>query len=272
MSFFVLFLIGILVGTAMITPGVSGGVVAVLFGIYDKIIYYLTNIFKDFKKSFIFLSILSLGVLVGAVWFSNIIVFLFNKHEIITKFSFIGLILGSIPYLFKKIKKVGKVNYKALVITFILSFLLLVLSNKFTKFNINIYGALNITYIVKLFVAGFIYSIGKIIPGISGSFLLMLIGMYDFVLNVMAHPISVGLLVIDKLIFFILGLITGIIIFLKVINFLLDKHYEFTFSIIIGFVIGSIFSLIPLNLDLVSITKGSVTLIGCFVFSYKLTK
>ena len=93
MSFFYLFLVGILIGTAMIIPGVSGAVIAVIFGVYDKMIKSLTNLFKDFKNNFMFLFILGLGILMGAIWFSNVLMFLYHKHEVITKFSFIGLIL-----------------------------------------------------------------------------------------------------------------------------------------------------------------------------------
>ena len=75
MSFFYLFLIGILIGTAMVVPGVSGGVLAVIFGVYDKMIYSLTNLFKSFKKNFTFLFILGLGILVGVIWFSNVMMF-----------------------------------------------------------------------------------------------------------------------------------------------------------------------------------------------------
>ena len=79
MSFIYLFLIGILIGTAMIIPGVSGAVIAVIFGVYDKLIASLTNLFKDFKKNMLFLSVLGSGILVGAVWFSNIMMFLYEK-------------------------------------------------------------------------------------------------------------------------------------------------------------------------------------------------
>ena len=103
MSFIYLFLIGILIGTAMIIPGVSGSVIAVIFGVYDKSITALTNLFKNFKKNIIYLFILGSGILTGAIWFSNVMMFLYEKHEIITKFSFIGLILGGIPFLIQHV-------------------------------------------------------------------------------------------------------------------------------------------------------------------------
>ena len=104
MSFITLFFIGIIIGSAMIVPGVSGAVIAVIFGLYDKMINSITNLFKDFKNNFLFLSVLGLGILIGAVWFSNVLMFLYNKNEFVTKLSFIGFILGGVPFLVKKRK------------------------------------------------------------------------------------------------------------------------------------------------------------------------
>ena len=245
MSFFNLFLVGILIGTAMVTPGVSGGVIAVIFDVYDKMIYSLTNLFKEFKKNFIFLFILSIGILLGAIWFSNVMIFLYNKHEVITKFSFIGLILGGVPFLIKKIKqKKQKVNYFAIVITFLISTITLFLSKN--VFEINLYQSdYSIMNFINLFLTGIIYSIGKVIPGISGSFLLIIIGMYEYVLSVIANPINAIIYELNKIIPFLLGLIFGVIILLKLINFLLKKYYSLTYSVITGFVLASVLALIP---------------------------
>lgn len=273
MSFFYLFLIGILIGTAMVIPGVSGAVIAVIFGVYDKMILSLTNLFKSFKKNIIFLTILGLGILVGAIWFSNILMFLYNKHEVITKFAFMGLILGGVPFLFKEIKKKDeKINYLAMTISFLLSFILWFLSNKFLSIDLDASNNSIILNIFNLFIAGVIYSVGKVIPGVSGSFLLITIGMYEYVLSVMAHPITIGLKEIGKLIPFLLGLVFGIIVLLRVINYLLEKHFGLIYSIIIGFVIGSIPALIP-NFDLsLNLIIGIITMIFSFILSYKLTK
>lgn len=273
MSFFYLFLIGILIGTAMVIPGVSGAVIAVIFGVYDKMILSLTNLFKSFKKNIIFLTILGLGILVGAIWFSNILMFLYNKHEVITKFAFMGLILGGVPFLFKEIKKKNeKINFFAMTISFLLSFILWFLSNKFLSIDLDASNNSLLINILNLFIAGVIYSVGKVIPGVSGSFLLIMIGMYEYVLSVMAHPITIGLKEMEKLIPFLLGLVFGIIVLLRVINYLLEKHFGLIYSIIIGFVIGSIPALIP-NFDLsLNLIIGIITMIFSFILSYKLTK
>lgn len=273
MSFIYLFFVGVLAGSAMITPGVSGAVVAVILGVYDKMINALSNLFKDFKKNFMFLAILGTGILVGAVWFSNVIMFLYERHEITTKFAFIGLILGGVPFLFREVKaKNSKINYTAMIITFILSFTLWIFSKTVFTLDLDADTTSGIISFINLFLAGIIYSVGKVIPGISGSFLLIIIGMYEYVLSVMAHPITVGLTEINKLIPFVIGLIIGILVLLKLINYLLKNHYGLTYSIIIGFVMGSIPALIPSTNISSSLLIGSITMIISFILSYKLTK
>lgn len=271
MSFLYLFLVGILIGTAMIIPGVSGGVLAVIFGVYNKMIESLSNMFKDFKRSFTFLFVLGLGILIGAVWFSNVLMFLYNRHEVLTKFCFIGLILGGVPFLFSEIKqKREKVNYLALILTAFFSVMLVIMSKNSFALNINHDNAL--LNLFNLFLAGIIYSIGKVVPGISGSFLLILIGMYEFVLSLFASPIRFGFSNIDKVIPFGIGLALGIFVLLKVMKYLLDKKFALIYSIIIGFVIGSIFMLIPLGASIGNYVAGLVMMVFCFVLSLKLTK
>ena len=273
MSLFGLFFVGILIGTAMIVPGVSGAVIAVIFGVYDKLILALNNLFKDFKKNFIFLLVLGLGILIGAIWFSNILIFLYEKHGVITRFCFVGLILGGIPCLFKMVKvKNGKINYMALFITLMFSLLLWIISNKYLSINLSHTSGYIIRDTINLFLSGIIYSIGKVIPGISSSFLLVIVGMYEFVLSVIAHPISFGLINIKRVIPFILGLILGIVVLLKIISSLIEKHFSIIYSVIIGFIIGSIPAMLPLLFNTVEIIKGMFLAVLSFYLSYKMTK
>ncbi len=270
MSFIYLFLIGILIGTAMVIPGVSGAVIAVIFGVYDKMIYALNNIFKDFKKQFIFLSILALGILIGAIWFSNILIFLYERHEILTKYSFIGLILGGVPYLFKDVlkKENERINYLALIITIVLSIFIWFIS----KNDINMLSKINesslLLKFLLLFISGIIYSIGKVVPGISGSFLLIIIGMYEYVLSIMSHPFSIGLKQIDSLVPFVIGLFFGVFVLIKVMKFLLDRKFGLIYSVIIGFVVASTISLVPTDFSIV----GIVFMAFSFLLTYKLVK
>lgn len=274
MFFINLFLIGILIGTAMIIPGVSGGVIAVIFNVYDKMIYSLTNLFKNFKKNFIFLFILGMGIIIGAVWFSKIMMFLYTYHELPTKFAFIGLILGGVPFLFNQIKlnTNKKVNFIALLISFLISIILFFISKNIYNIDLDNDSNSLIINVFKLFLAGIIYSVGKIVPGISGSFLLIIIGMYEYVLKVISNPFSIGLNDVFKLIPFVLGLVFGIIVLLKIMDKMLKKRYRLVYSIIIGFVIGSIPAIIPSINNFKDLLSGLIITIIGFIFSYKMSK
>lgn len=271
MFFIYLLFCGILIGAAMMSPGVSGGVLAVILGIYDKMIYSLTNLFKNFKKNFVFLFFLGIGVLVGAVYFSKILIFLFDKYEIQTKFLFMGLILGGIPFLYKTvIKKNEEINIKIIIITISFSLILLYFSSNSIKINIDTSNLLN--NFISMFIAGFLYSIGKVVPGISGAFILVMLGVYNYLLNIIANPFSICLYDIFKLIPFVIGFILGVIIFLKLINYLLKNKLGITYSIIIGFIIGSVPVLIPKFNNIFSILSGLLFIIIGYFISIKLSK
>lgn len=274
MSFIYLFLIGILIGTAMIIPGVSGSVIAVIFGVYDKSITALTNLFKNFKKNIIYLFVLGSGILTGAVWFSNVMMFLYEKCEIVTKLSFVGLILGGVPYLIKEIKSKDnqKINFLALLLTFLLSVLFWYISQNILNINFNVESSSYLVKFLLLFLSGIIYSIGKIIPGVSGSFLLIIIGMYEFVLSLISNPIHMAVRNFNKVVPFLLGFILGIIILLKLVNNLLEKKFSLTYSIIIGFVLGSVWALVPKFNFSKEYVIGIIIMIFSFTLSYKLSK
>lgn len=274
MSFIYLFLIGILIGTAMIIPGVSGSVIAVIFGVYDKSITALTNLFKNFKKNIIYLFVLGSGILTGAIWFSNVMMFLYEKCEIVTKLSFVGLILGGVPYLIKEIKSKDneKINFLALLLTFLLSVLFWYISQNVLKINFNVESSSYLVKFLLLFLSGIIYSIGKIIPGVSGSFLLIIIGMYEFVLSLISNPIHMVVRNFNKVEPFLLGFILGIIILLKLVNNLLEKKFSLTYSIIIGFVLGSVWALVPKFNFSKEYVIGIIIMIFSFTLSYKLSK
>ena len=200
---------GILIGIGMILPGVSGGVIAVILGVYDKIIYSLSNFFSDYKKNARFL----------------IPLFIFNKYFIESCYLFIGLITGSMPFLIKegKEKDKNKINYFLLTFTFILSFIVTV----FFKNNLNLSQELsnNFESFFKLFITGIIFISGKIIPGLSSSCMLMMIGMYSYYINIMSNPLTYTLNNPIQMIFIILGIIVGAVIFIKLMNYLLNKYY-----------------------------------------------
>ena len=121
MNYIINALKGIVIGVSNVIPGVSGGTMAVVMGIYDKIIYSVNNFFKDIKKNILFLGSLGIGAVVGILLFTNLIDYLLKSYNEQTNFFFIGLILGTAPLLFKKVTetKVSAGNWIGLVIGFI---------------------------------------------------------------------------------------------------------------------------------------------------------
>jgi putative membrane protein len=237
------FLKGLIIGAAMIIPGVSGGVLAVILGIYDKLLKAVSHLFKDFKKNMLYLIPIGSGIVLGILIVSKLLQYLFEKYTNPIQFTFMGFIIGSIPVLFRHIKnKKGKFNYVACIITFLFAIVLVILDKN------NAFGIVQTNNIVdvstiRLFISGIFLAIGTIVPGISNFQLLMLIGTYTSVLNAIAaftNPFAIGTTLLMKLIPLILGFVIGAIILVKLLSHLIEKYYTVSYSAISGFVIGSI--------------------------------
>ena len=245
MTHIINFFKGIIIGISNVIPGVSGGTMAVAMGIYEKIVDCIGNFFHNFKKTFAenvkFLLPIVLGAGVAILLFSKLITFLLANHAMQTQFAFIGLILGSLPFIFKKSKEKGfKITYIIpAIITFAIGLTLSILELKgitgspIESFNIDF-----IT-IILLFVYGFISAASMVVPGISGSFILLLMGAYTAIMT------AISTLNIIVLIPFAIGVAAGIIVSSKIIDWLLKHFYGYTYYAIIGFVIGSLPAIYP---------------------------
>ncbi|RKQ30906.1 DUF368 domain-containing protein [Oceanobacillus halophilus] len=230
---------GLIMGASDVIPGVSGGTLAVLLGIYDRLITSINGFLsKEWKKHLGFLIPLGIGILTAIFLLANIIEWLFEHYPGPTQFFFLGLILGVLPYLFYKAdaKHSFKVNHLILLGIGVL----IVASMGF--FNPNegtiIEDVTGSTY-VMLFFSGFVASSAMIIPGISGSFMLLLLGMYATIISAISN------LQLDIIAVTGMGIVVGIVVMSKVINYFLSNYYTGTFAIIIGLVIGSIFVVFP---------------------------
>ena len=173
MSFFINYMKGILIGSGAILPGLSSGVFCVIFGIYEKLINSILNLFHDFKKNMFFLLPIGLGGITGILLVGKLLNFLFNEYPMPTKFCFIGLILGSIPILFKQANHKNGFRLHYLIFLFI-AFFIGVLSIKLEtilpEFISLDLGENNFLYFV---LSGFLMSIGIVVPGVSSSVILM---------------------------------------------------------------------------------------------------
>ena len=230
----------ILIGIGVVLPGVSGSAIAILVGIYDKVLTVLNDSSIKTLKKIIILFPIIIGIMVGVIIFGNILLKIYEYYEFQMKYIFIGLIFGGVPILVNELKDNGGVlKMKTLIFSVIFSLLLIVIPSVISYDNVSNLNP------IKLFIAGILYISGKIIPGISSSFFMMLLGMYERVLLMLSNPFSLSYFEWISFIPFIIGIIVGVIILIKVVNYLFNKHLSLTYSIIIGFVCGSTLSIFP---------------------------
>lgn len=251
---------GILIGAGAILPGISSGVLCVIFRIYEKLVDSVLGLFKNFKKNAIFLLPIVIGVLIGFFLFGSLLNSLFSSYEVECKMLFLGLILGSIPSLFKQINTKKKFRLSFLCYTFIsfaFGLFLFLLENKISHSFVSIQS--NFLF---LFISGFAMSAGVVIPGISSTVILMCFGTYYIYLE------AISILNFSVLIPMGIGLSCGAIIFLILIRFFFKNYSCKTYYSIIGFVLGSIFVLLPNRLNFISI----FLLVFGFITALKLEK
>lgn len=273
----ILFIKGIVLGVAFVIPGVSGGTLAVLMGIYEELIEAASNFYKsiaDFKKYIMYLLPIGLGVVFSVAVFAKLIKFGLDKAPIITILVFLGMIIGGIPALVRNVKGT-KTNLKDM--TLMLVGLIIVISMLiFHKSNSNVVLTnMSIGGYITLFLVGAIAAVTMVVPGISGSFTLMLIGYYEPILNLVNDITSFKNLGPNLILIFIfmLGVFIGIIFISKIIEWCLKHYKRETYYAIIGFVLSSIISVIyevskfPFNLTHLII--GIVLLVINTVLVYK---
>jgi len=234
----VLVLKGLLIGIGKIIPGVSGGLIAISLNLYDKCIKAINNLFKKTKESLLLLIPVGIGIILGISLFSKIIIYCLNSYYLCTMLLFIGLIIGGIPSIIKKAKD----EYKNKNNLFIL--LLIIVGIIFLTIN-PIYIKLYENNFFTIFILGFLDACSTVIPGISGTAIFMMIGKYDFVMNTFSNLTNISLLLENfKVMFpFVLGIIIGVIILVKLINYLFEKHETKTYFYISLFSIFSVISL-----------------------------
>lgn len=243
---FILILKGAIIGIANIIPGVSGGTLAITMGLYERLIKAITTFFKDFKNNIKFLFPIGIGAVIGLLLVSKLIAFSFDNYPVPTNIFFVSLILGGLPMLFKKVKGRELKDYNIFILLIVAAFLI---GLTFINSNTNMvsFDNMNLLKYTKLFIVGIIGAATMVIPGISGSFVFMLLGYYRPILNIITNLtsfykmdfntiINQGLILLP----FGLGVTVGIVIIAKIIEYFLNKFETTTYYAIIGFVIGSV--------------------------------
>ena len=251
---------GLIIGISNVIPGVSGGTMAVVFGIYEKLIAVVSLDIQAIKENFRFILLLGIGIVLGILGFSNIMNYLLLEHAVLTFYSFLGIILGSFPLIIKKagIKKVRLSE----ILAFLSTFLFMLLLSFVQPEGAGQMDVSQLTWLlaIGLFAASSVSTFTMILPGISGSMVLLAIGMYQGVFGY-----AIGQFVFPHLLIVVSGMFTGLILGAKIVKVLMEKFYTVTYAAIIGLLAGS---LVPLFPGFVSDILALILLVGFAGFIY----
>lgn len=238
---------GFAMGTSDLVPGVSGGTIALLLGIYNQFIASISGIFsRRFWPSFTFLIPIIIGMLLAMGSLSNLFNYLLSQHHIPTMFFFGGLIIGIVPYLLKisNYKTSFTTKHYMMVIAGIAILIVITLMNNGDKHTGETL-TLSTSLIIKYFIAGMCASSAMLLPGISGSFMLLVFGVYGTVMLAISEVVKLNFAGLPILLAVGFGVLAGFIISSKIIQYFLTHHKLMTFALIIGFVVGSLFAVFP---------------------------
>ncbi|EOB8724453.1 TPA: DUF368 domain-containing protein [Staphylococcus aureus] len=238
---------GFAMGTSDLVPGVSGGTIALLLGIYNQFIASISGIFsRRFWPSFTFLIPIIIGMLLAMGSLSNLFNYLLSQHHIPTMFFFGGLIIGIVPYLLKisNYKTSFTTKHYMMVIAGIAILIVITLMNNGDK-HAGETLTLSTGLIIKYFIAGMCASSAMLFPGISGSFMLLVFGVYGTVMLAISEVVKLNFTGLPILLAVGFGVLAGFIISSKIIQYFLTHHKLMTFALIIGFVVGSLFAVFP---------------------------
>ncbi len=224
---------GVVVGLGAIAPGLSGSILLVIFGLYQKIVYTVSNIFKDFKKNMMFLIPLVLGIGVGIIAFAKVIKIPLEAFPLQTNYAFLGLILGAIPMLWREVRKEGYKPHH-----YIFSGTALVIGGVFFILSYGLFPDITEPTFFKSVLLGLAVACAYLIPGVDSFAILTSFGLYNLWLN------SIDAFDFSVLLPAAIGLAVGGVVISLVFNKLLAKFYTGTYSIVFGLFIAVILNFI----------------------------
>ena len=264
---------GMVVGIANIIPGVSGGTMMVAMGLYDRLIHAITHLKSEFKESMKLLIPIFAGAGIAIIALSRLFEFLLATWPIPTNFAFCGLIAGSLPFIFKKVK--GHKVTVSKIIPFLIFFgvvILMALLGETGGASADVsFGFVNV---LKLFGVGVIAAATMVVPGVSGSMMLMLLGYYDTILKAINDfvdalvkfdmgGLATGLGILAP---FGIGVVIGIFLIAKLIEFIFSKAEIHAYYGIIGLILAS-----PIAILMKTDWSGfSVLMIGIGILTFGL--
>lgn len=231
---------GLIMGISDLIPGVSGGTIAVVLGIYDRLLEAISGFFsREWKRHIGFLVPLAAGMGAAILALSRVIKYLLEHHYEPTQFFFIGLIVGVLPFIVKQ--SGAKRNFTARHLVVLLIAAAVVASMAFIPADEAAAPITSLTFptFIGLFLSGWLASMAMLLPGISGSFILLLLGVYSTAIHALSD-LNIALIATIGA-----GVIIGFIVSSKAIRYLLSRFPHMTYAVIIGMIVGSVVVVFP---------------------------
>lgn len=261
MNYIVNFLKGVVVGIGGVAPGLSGSVLLIILGLYEKVVGAVGTLFKNFKKNILFLVPLVLGFGVGVLLFSKLVDYMLSRHEFATRYLFLGLVLGTIPLFYKQVRKRGfHKKYYVVVILAALAGILLFFSNS-SWFPVVTHPSIWQSVLLGVAVAG-----SSIVPGVDSAVILSALGLYELYVGALAN-VNLQILLPAGL-----GLAAGAVLISGGMYILLKRFYTGTFSLIFGLFLSIIPRILTPTCAISSTREGVLALVlvlfGCTISFY----
>ena len=282
---------GFIFGATQIVPGVSGGTIAIIMGFYFELIETVNNITKNLRRSLVFLIPLLTGMVLGILILSSIINFLLTYYSFPTMLFFTGLICGIIPHLFSKTREAGrKFNVRDLLLIILPFFVIVIISflrPEQTRSPEAIIETIGFPYILFIFFAGIVSAAALIIPGLSGSIVLLLLGVYHLAIYSVSSlrywfadisNLELFLNICKVMVPLGAGILIGIFLTAKLIGRLVQNHQRALYLLMLGLLSGSVIVLLfetlmyQNNMQTIVILTGIAALVMGILLSFKTGK
>jgi len=225
---------GVLIGIGFIVPGLSGGVLAVIFGIYEPLMRFLGNLKEKFVRNVLYFIPVGIGGVIGVVAFSAVVDYAFTNFAAPFIWLFIGFISGTFPSLIKTSGKKGRKPYHWVMLLVIAAGTFLLMRWMESIQNVSVTPSFG-----SWLLSGALIGLGVVVPGMSPSNFLIYLGLYQ--------PMAAGIKTLDLgvVIPLFLGLVACVLLFAKLVSWLFDRAYTSMYHLILGIVIGSTLAIIP---------------------------
>lgn len=272
---------GMVIGIANIIPGVSGGTMMVAMGIYDKLIHCITHLFSELKKSILFLLPIAIGMGIAVVGSAFGLEYLFANFPLQTNLLFIGLIIGGLPAIWKNVKG-NKIKAGHIIAGLIFFAIVVAMAVMGETEGAAADMSFNLINVIKLLGVGVVAAATMVIPGVSGSMMLLLMGYYnpiltaitDFISNLVAFDMKGIMQGVGVLAPFGIGVVVGIFAIAKLIEIIFAKFPLYAYWAIIGLIVASPIAIIAMNsfpaITFVGVLTAAVALVIGFVIALKL--